>query len=632
MAPQFSAQNIAAALNAKSRGKDWQACCPAHDDGKASLSISVGDDGTPLVYCHAGCDQADVWKAVTEICGDNSPKFPERKPKKRPTRTVPHPQMISPIPFVFREPPPHREYGPPTVRYIYRDKHGAALGHICRWGNTGKGKKILPQTLWRQYNGTNEWMFKGLNEPRPLYNLEQLTTRPDAPVLVVEGEKAANAAVHIFPDYVVTTWQNGAGAVGKTDWMPLDARTVVIWPDADTAGHKAAQTIYANLKKADVRIVKLPPDLPKGWDLADNLTELGTDPAEILTAAPPPPDPTLARFVMSAVDFLAQDIPEREMIVCPWLPTSGLAMLFAKRGVGKTYMALALAVAVASGDNLFLGHYSITKSRRVLYVDGELPAAELQERVRNYCPTPPDNLMLISSEQMFRKDVRLNIHDEKWQMAINEGLDSLSKRGCKPELIILDSLSTLSSGLDENDNTALDQLINWLIGLRHQGYTVLFLHHAGKSGEQRGASRREDYLDTSIRLDLPDPNADILHEGAHFKLSFSKVRGKYPSPDNLDCLLDMGADGALEWTTNTESRVPARAVILRAIYDNKPVSQKDLCNIVKKTKGSVSQHCKALRVKNELSKDGLTITRNGEITLAQHYPELSDLLQENMPM
>lgn len=65
------------------------------------------------------------------------------------------------------------------------------------------------------------------------------------------------------------------------------------------------------------------------------------------------------------------------------------------------------------------------------------------------------------------------------------------------EMIIFDNLSSLRSGVDENDNSALDAFLQWLLALRHKGYAILLIHHAGKGGDQRGASRLEDFLDTS---------------------------------------------------------------------------------------------------------------------------------------
>jgi putative DNA primase/helicase len=79
--------------------------------------------------------------------------------------------------------------------------------------------------------------------PRPLYNLNELTERLSDPVLVVEGEKAADAARTLFPDYVVTTWAGGSNAPAQAAWDALERRNAVIWPDADEPGKKAAEKV-----------------------------------------------------------------------------------------------------------------------------------------------------------------------------------------------------------------------------------------------------------------------------------------------------------------------------------------------------------------------------------------------------
>src|SRR5687768_7447771 len=47
-------------LGGQRNGSGWKARCPVHDDHTPSLSIKEGDDGRPLVHCHAGCAQDDV--------------------------------------------------------------------------------------------------------------------------------------------------------------------------------------------------------------------------------------------------------------------------------------------------------------------------------------------------------------------------------------------------------------------------------------------------------------------------------------------------------------------------------------------------------------------------------------------
>ena len=93
-----------------------------------------------------------------------------------------------------------------------------------------------------------------------------------ARVLVVEGEKTADAAGERFPDYVVVTSSGGSQAAGKTDWTTLAGRHVIVWPDADEPGARYGEAVAALLLNADVasvHTVSVPTTFPVGWDLAD---------------------------------------------------------------------------------------------------------------------------------------------------------------------------------------------------------------------------------------------------------------------------------------------------------------------------------------------------------------------------
>jgi len=111
---------------------------------------------------------------------------------------------------------------------------------------------------------------------KTLYNLHLLREQPSSPILIVEGEKAADAAKGILPDYIVMSWPGGANAVDKADWRPLKGKRVVIWPDNDGPGFKAAEQICKELKKVDAKEIRLvSPEMlknkfPEKWDLADS--------------------------------------------------------------------------------------------------------------------------------------------------------------------------------------------------------------------------------------------------------------------------------------------------------------------------------------------------------------------------
>jgi putative DNA primase/helicase len=133
---------------------------------------------------------------------------------------------------------------------------------VCRF----PGKKIRP--LW--WSGSR-WEWKAPPSPRPLLNLSQLRSRTGT-VLIVEGEKAADAAAKLYPKAVVTTWPSGCKAIDKADWSPLTGRRIILWPDADVVGQQAMDKLAQLLLRlpADrVQMVTPPPDAPEGWDLAD---------------------------------------------------------------------------------------------------------------------------------------------------------------------------------------------------------------------------------------------------------------------------------------------------------------------------------------------------------------------------
>src|SRR4029079_1633759 len=87
-------------------------------------------------------------------------------------------------------------------------------------------------------------------------------------------------------------------------------------------------------------------------------------------------------------EFLQLAIKQREMLLDPILPEKGLAMLYAARGTGKTHVALGICFAAATATKFL--RWTAPKSRQVLLVDGEMPAAALQERLAGVVASAPD--------------------------------------------------------------------------------------------------------------------------------------------------------------------------------------------------------------------------------------------------
>lgn len=226
----------------------------------------------------------------------------------------------------------------------------------------------------------------------------------------------------------------------------------------------------------------------------------------------------LSLVAISLGDFIRRHIPPRGMIIKPIIPTQGLAMLYATRGIGKTYVALSIALAVAAGVSLFGNRWTVEKARRVLFIDGEMPAITLQERLKSLSANFPlieeDYLRVITPD--FQPSGIPDLSTEEGQKVVEEHLEGV-------ELVILDNLSSLLRNGRENEAESWMPLQSWLLSLRRRGISVLIVHHAGKSGNQRGTSKREDLLDTVIHMKRSE-NYDPTY-GAQFEVHYEKARG-----------------------------------------------------------------------------------------------------------
>ncbi len=173
-----------------------------------------------------------------------------------------------------------------TAMWVYRTATGQPFHAKYRSEKPGGGKTYSQKT-YGTLDGVERWHSKSPAGLPPLYNLDRLAISPDAPVLLVEGEKVADAATLLFPDHVATT-AGSAVSMGKADYAPLAGRDVVIWPDHDEPGQKAAQQATKRLHEAGIsslRVVSVSGTFPKAWDLADD-APAGTDLRALLDATP----------------------------------------------------------------------------------------------------------------------------------------------------------------------------------------------------------------------------------------------------------------------------------------------------------------------------------------------------------
>lgn len=217
----------------------------------------------------------------------------------------------------------------------------------------------------------------------------------------------------------------------------------------------------------------------------------------------------------NALDFVRKDFPPREHIIGPFV-RQGLNMVYAPPGVGKTYFAMGLSYAIATGGEFL--HWKCEKIQSVIYFDGELPAFTLKSRLEDLLRLSPCSAL----------DFNIVTPDEQSKampdFSTPDGQKDVLELIGDSQFIVIDNISTLCRTGKENEAESWIPVQNFLLKLRRMGKSVLIVHHSGK-GEvlsPRGTSKREDTLDLVISLQHPKDYKST--EGCCFQMKFRKSR------------------------------------------------------------------------------------------------------------
>ena len=246
-----------------------------------------------------------------------------------------------------------------------------------------------------------------------------------------------------------------------------------------------------------------------------------------------------------------------------------------------------MAYAVASGGEFLC--WQAPQAQTVLYIDGEMPVISMQERLgsiitMHQAEANEDALRIITPDLQDGNPMP-DLATIEGQQAIESFLDGVS-------LIVIDNISTLCRSGRENESEGWITVQEWALRQRSVGRSVLFVHHAGKGGNQRGTSKREDVLDTVINLKRPiDYNPS---EGASFEVHFEKTRGfSGEDAEPLSCRLGYDQHNNPAWLySRLEDSTFDKVVTLI----NEGLSQAEIASELDIHKSSVSKHLKKARL------------------------------------
>lgn len=293
--------------------------------------------------------------------------------------------------------------------------------------------------------------------------------------------------------------------------------------------------------------------------------QAGDSTADPITVAPASQEKSWSSI--SASELCAKDLPPRKAVMsegdAPLFYEKSVNQILAWRGVGKTCFGLGLAGAIASGTGIL--DFVTDRPRRVLYLDGELPQEQLQERARSLIPASCRDSIQLFSPEMIAPPRSLNL--------ITNGdannLMQLVEKG-NIEVLFIDSQSTTMGG-DTNKTEFQEARQQLLMQLRWAGLTVIEMHHVGKEGKQRGLSRNDDILDVQMHLKkTPDWEPE---DGLQFELVYEKVRHAARLESGYVVSLTDG-----QWLKRPSDDIQAVADMLKKRIDIKKIMKELKCS------------------------------------------------------
>lgn len=340
--------------------------------------------------------------------------------------------------------------------------------------------------------------------------------KPEKPLVLCEGY-ATGASVHLACGcavYVAFS-ANNLPVMANIMRSKFPDASIMVCGDNDEAGRGKGQEAA---QAAQARLVLPTFTAGTGKDFNDLHQSEGLQEVRRQLEASERAGNNSALVSLDMGEFLSMSIPERGYLLSPVLPVQGIGILYAPRGIGKTFAALSVAVAVASGGAVF--NWRAPMPKKTLYVDGEMPATSMQTRLAALVggmSVPPHtlkNMALITPD--LQPCPMPDVSTASGQAMLEPFLKDV-------DMVVLDNIATLCRTGKENESQSWQTMQAWLLELRRRGMTVLLIHHAGKSGDQRGTSAREDIMDTVISLRRPREYS--MAEGARFEVHLTKARG-----------------------------------------------------------------------------------------------------------
>ena len=450
--------------------------------------------------------------------------------------------------------------------YDYIDEKGKLLYQVCRM----EPKDFVQRRPKADGKG---WIWNLKDVRRVLYLLPEVLEAQE--VIICEGEKDVDNLMELA--FIATCNPGGAGKWRDNYNEALRGKDVILLPDNDDQGrdHMNNVAISLNGTTKSLKMINLP-ELPSKGDVSDFIAQFGDDKegaAErlsiLITEArqyEPPKKASLEDAILKVEDFCVLHLPLKKKILTPWISEQSIILVSGWRGTGKTWFVLSVIDAISKGQPF--GPWETDNSVPCLFLDGEMPAQDIQERMSNLKSNSDRVSPLYIYSDAFSNSLglpRAHLANEEWRAEMKQILITKDVK-----LWVVDNLASLTSGLDENSKKDWDPINSFVLDLRFAGISTIMLHHVNKEGGQRGTSAREDNLDISIMLKTP--NDYPAEDGARFIVHFTKARvatRDLKSIADIEFKLTLDESGQYAWTWENAAVKENKREILRMLDEGR---------------------------------------------------------------
>jgi hypothetical protein len=535
----MQAEQIAKQLgNAKKANGQWVASCPVPGHGKGngdknpSLSISINDDGKPLFHCHGGCTQEDVFNTIKDMR-----LLPELEERPDPLAN------IKPLPQIKFD----QEW-----EYQDEDRTTVFVKQRMKIGESGKTYRLYKVDSDGRRHPT-------LGDARIVpYKLPELLDAKTAGriIYVVEGEKAADALTSI--GVTATTAHTGAGSWPEAITEYFAGANVVIVPDNDLPGwryaQKAVEAILPIAKNVKVVDLQLPSPSDDAYEFVHQYNKQRDDLVALVKAAfkvtsiddvtiperlnalklDAPSSTKNSEIYTSDADHVKKQAeiehefagepvvkakdnkeakPPKTVNIEAWddiqdepvewmihsiLPAKSFSALFGPPGSFKSFIALDMAEAIATGRP-WMGN-QIEKQGAVLYICGEgfggmgarIKACQIHHSTPKGAPI-----------YVIRHQLNLRSSAEDFNALMMAVVQLVETTGIEFQLLIIDTLARAFGGGNENDSDAMGSFITSMGKIQEfLACALMVLHHSGKDLAKglRGHSSLLGAVDTQLEI------------------------------------------------------------------------------------------------------------------------------------